>query len=1140
MIALILALFTAALGFAMYGYFQYQAKALEEEQKFEWLRHRELVVLTIQVPKNNDKSPLAAEQVFASLHGIFQKGALLQEELSFEIVAIPGAVRFYVVVPKQLRDFVEGQIYAQYPNIEVRQVDDYIGALDRSSLCVIGAELGLDKPDVYPIKQYQSFDVDPLAGITSVLANLKEQEQTWIQMIIRPEDEGWQQRGIDLVAAIKAGKPAKPNSPHPVIRLITFGFHFVGSLVRFLTGQATNAPAAADDKAAKELSSPVQEALQGVEEKITKLGYATKLRLTAIASSEEAARANLTATASAFKQFNTNNLNNLVLGPVKANDEEYFGYLWSRLFLDSGHVFNITELASLFHFPSISAETPNIVWAGAKKSEPPANLPLVNEYDPADITILGVTDFRQRIEKFGIKIKDRLRHMYVIGKSGTGKSTLLENMILDDIRENRGVIVVDPHGELIDHIIDEIPDHRMQDTILMDPADRNFPIGLNLLEAVDDDLKGIVASGFVGILEKIFGNSWGPRMEHILRNCVLALLDTPGQTMLGIPKILVEKKYRMEIIKNVKDPVVRDFWESEFEAWDPKFRTEAVAPIQNKVGQFLSTPTIRNIVGQAKSTINIREVMDEEKILLINLSKGKIGEDNSALLGAMIITKVQLAAMSRANLEAAERKNTFLYVDEFQNFATESFATILSEARKYALSLTMANQYIAQMEEVVREAVFGNVGSLVSFRVGAGDAPFLAKEMAPIFDEQDMVNLDIHHIYTKMSVDGKSAQAFSATTLPPIYNHTGHAAEIRRLTQTNYGVEREAVEAEIAKWNEDTRPKLVIHPGQERFLNQQNRPAGQGSAPQTGNVGSGHFAQQVTAAPAAQPAILTVKPMAANAISDAKMTVVTPMAAKPIEQLSPITPAQPMPVVSEPVAPVAEQLLPPPEAEIQPTLPAPVAALPVPELPSAGEAAELALPVPDQAVGEPHYSVESEQPAGRPWPKNVINGLHYREVAKRGGEKWYFGVPYYLPDGRQAGDFSVPDKASVQPPPPIAQHQPTGRTGESSRSDGRPAPARATAQTSLPARFAQPTARPSERPASPTGSRRSVTSAEKNDALRQAILKIRQQQAVQPAASDAPTVPTPVPYTPAPSPASSGIGHSTDFAAIPENQPIEL
>jgi hypothetical protein len=391
--------------------------------------------------------------------------------------------------------------------------------------------------------------------------------------------------------------------------------------------------------------------------------------------------------------------------------------------------------------------------------------------------------------------------MYLIGKTGTGKTTMLENMVLDDMKEGRGLAVVDPHGDFIDFVLDRVPSYRINDIVLFDPSDFEYPVGFNLLERVDPDARNIVASGLIGIFKKIWGDiSWGPRLEYILRNVILSLMAFPDSTMLGIMKILVDKKYRDKVLAKVEDPVLRDFWLTEYEKYDPKFRTEAIAPIQNKVGQFLSSTTIRNIVGQPHSSFDLKEIMDKKKILLVSLPIGKIGEDNSALLGAMMITKIQLTAMERANIPEEKRTDFYLYVDEFQNFATEAFATILSEARKYHLNIILANQYIAQMPEEVRDAVFGNIGTIISFRVGAQDAPFLAKEYAPIFEENDLVNLDKYNIYIKMSIDGVTCPAFSAITLPPNPGVTNNREKVIRLSRERYSRPRTFVETKIGEW----------------------------------------------------------------------------------------------------------------------------------------------------------------------------------------------------------------------------------------------------------------------------------------------------------------------------------------------------
>ena len=424
-----------------------------------------------------------------------------------------------------------------------------------------------------------------------------------------------------------------------------------------------------------------------------------------------------------------------------------------------------------------------------------------------DITYFGRTNFRNSNAIFGIKRKDRRQHMYILGKSGTGKSVLLSNLIVQNIENGEGVCVVDPHGETVEEILHLIPDHRVKDVIYFNPADVDFHIGFNVIQLDDPKYKHLVASGLMGIFTKIWANAWSSRMEYILNNAILALLDTPGTTLLGIPRLLVDKDYRQMIIGNLKDPVVKAFWIHEYEQWREQFRNEAIAPIQNKVGQFLSTSIIRNVVGQPKSTIDIFKIMNEGKIFLVNVSKGRIGEDNSALLGGMIITKIQLAAMERVRIPEEERKDFYLYVDEFQNFATESFANILSEARKYRLNLTVAHQYTAQLREgvstSVRDAVFGNVGTMIIFRVGGEDAEFLEKEFEPEFTAQDLVNLPNYNIYVKLMIDGVTSRPFSATTLPPIKIDLSKGVKDKIIESSRklYTRPRKEVEDEILKWS---------------------------------------------------------------------------------------------------------------------------------------------------------------------------------------------------------------------------------------------------------------------------------------------------------------------------------------------------
>jgi hypothetical protein len=433
-----------------------------------------------------------------------------------------------------------------------------------------------------------------------------------------------------------------------------------------------------------------------------------------------------------------------------------------------------------------------------------------SQIEKQDVVYFGRTNFRGANRLFGIKRADRRQHMYIIGKTGTGKSALLHNLIIQDIASGEGLCVVDPHGELVEGILEKIPEERIDDVIYFDPSDTEYPIGFNVLELPDPKYKHLVASGLMGIFTKIWANVWSARMEYILNNAILALLDTPNSTLMGINRILTDKDYRQKIVANIKDPVVRAFWVNEYEEWRDQFRNEAIAPIQNKVGQFLSTDIIRNVVCQTKSTINIFDIMNQGKILLINVSKGKIGEDNSALIGAMFITKIQMAAMERVRIPEDERLDFYLYVDEFQNFATESFAGILSEARKYRLNLILAHQYVGQLvtdvSTRVRDAIFGNVGTMIVFRIGAKDAEFLEKEFAPEFSPEDMVNLPNYHIYLKMIVDGVSYRPFSATTLPPFKTSSSALTKEKIIenSRKKYGRPRYLVEEEINQFTSGT------------------------------------------------------------------------------------------------------------------------------------------------------------------------------------------------------------------------------------------------------------------------------------------------------------------------------------------------
>ena len=428
----------------------------------------------------------------------------------------------------------------------------------------------------------------------------------------------------------------------------------------------------------------------------------------------------------------------------------------------------------------------------------------MDEHHLDEIESLGETTFREQRRAFGIKPKDRRNHVYIIGKTGTGKSTLIKNMVIQDLRLNHGVALIDPHGDLVEDILNYIPKTRTNEVVYFNPADSEHPVAINILEAKGDEEKQLVASSLISVFRHLWKEFWGPRLEHILYNCVLALMDTPGQTLLGVYRMLVDDKFRKLIVGNIRDPVVKMFWVEDYESYDLRFRKEIISPVQNKVGQLLTSPQMRNIVGQAKSSVDFGFVMDQKRILLANLSKGKVGEDKSNLLGSAIVTKMYLSALERQNLPEEVRKDFYLYIDEFQNFSTDIFPSILSEARKYRLNLNLAHQYLYQLPEGIKHAVFGNVGTVISFRVGSYDAKELAEEMKPVFTSEDLENLDNHHIALRLLIDGKMSHAFSAITFPPL-KPTGREAErdtVLRISRERYATPRDIVEEKLKNWFE--------------------------------------------------------------------------------------------------------------------------------------------------------------------------------------------------------------------------------------------------------------------------------------------------------------------------------------------------
>ena len=754
----------------------------------------ESVLLMIEIPKDNDKKELSAEQLFASLHGILRDANELkntggaQEHLSFEIASTGNQIRFFVWTPKILQSFVEGQIYSQYPSVQIYLMkEDYVDRHEKYPV-TYSSEIALTENEALPIKTFENFEVDPLAGITGTLAKLNPSggEELWIQILTRPIADDWHKKTDDWIKEVKAGKK---------------GFSLdLGWWVQLIAAlwRPPEVAGAKDDK--PELSDRDKTRISKAEEKATKLGYQVKIRLTYVGDSEINAKLNMQALVGTFKQFNSTNLNGFKMVNATFDRNALTAYR-KREFSDEGFVLNISEIASVFHLPHTNVETPNIVWASSKTAEPPAKLPMLTG-DPSideNISAFGLTDFRGIKHQFGMYRRDRSRHIYIIGQTGSGKSGLLTLFGLSDIYHNQGYCIIDPHGDLAIDNLNFIPESRIKDVIYFNPADTQYPMAFNPLEVSDPSRKPNISSEVIGVLKRMFGDSWGPRLEHILRFTLLALLDRPEATLLDISRMLTDKEFRKETLNYCQDVTVLEFWKKEFGGWSDKQVTESIAPVLNKVGAFTANPIIRNIIGQPKSAFNIRQIMDEGKILVVNLSKGLIGEDNASLLGSFLVTKVQLAAMSRSDIPNIEdRRPFYLYVDEFQNFATDSFAVILSEARKYALNLTVANQYTSQMTESVRDAVFGNVGTTISFRVSADDAPILAKQFEPIFEAQDLLNLNNRHFVTSMIINGEKCNAFSATTLCIPKPPQSHLDEIIDNSRRNFARPRAEVEAAIA------------------------------------------------------------------------------------------------------------------------------------------------------------------------------------------------------------------------------------------------------------------------------------------------------------------------------------------------------
>lgn len=727
---------------------------------------------------------------------------------SFEIVCHDGLIKFYVVSPGFLGKYIEQQIHAQFPSANVEEVEDY--NIFEPDSQVMGTYLKLTRNQVLPLRTYKKLDADPLESITNNLSKLDKDEGAAIQILIRQAAPKWREKGLGITKILHKGKTLeeslKKQGTFKNIFGYTIGLPF--KLIKLVYKEFTKKPeeAAKEAKEAEsEKSPPVrllkreEELMQSMEEMFSKPVFECNIRLVASAETKAKALNNLRYLIGTFGQFTSPQTDNKLDSTMVYLKSLFMKDFINRSFREGKKIILSTEeLASIYHFPLPFSETPNILWLTARHAPPPVEL-------PTEGVVLGKSVYRG-IERF-VKIKrdDRRRHVYVIGKSGVGKSVLLSNMAIQDIKNGEGVCVIDPHGDLVEDILGHIPRSRADDVVIFDPSDTERPMGLNMLEVKSEEEKDFAVQEMIAIFYKLFPPEMiGPMFEHNMRNVMLTLMEDqehPG-TIAEIPRMFTDTEFQNYKLKKVKDPVVRSFWEKEMAKTSDFHKSEMLGYLISKVGRFVENTMMRNIIGQEKSGFDFRDIMDNQKILLVNLAKGKTGEVNSNLLGLIIVSKLQMAAMARASLPREKRKDFYLYVDEFQNFITDSIATILSEARKYMLDLIIAHQYMGQLvgekgDTKIRDAVLGNAGTMVSFKIGVEDAEVMAKEFSPVFNEYDLINVEKYNAYVKLLIDNQASRPFNMQTIPPQKGNEKLAEKIRELSRLKYGRDRMLVEQEI-------------------------------------------------------------------------------------------------------------------------------------------------------------------------------------------------------------------------------------------------------------------------------------------------------------------------------------------------------
>lgn len=751
---------------------------------------------------------------YEAIHTIYSGYAVnfLTDEdfFSCEYVVLEGQMQFFVVMPSHLKSIFDKQITAFYSDVFVEQIEDY--SIFRQGYKVFGRCMRLSKPYMYPIRTYQFLGSDPFNNIANALSKIQLDEGAAIQIMLRPLGDGWQEKGRKEAQNLFTGKSTKKS----LIQKLNI-FSWIGTIIRLLAQGAENEKFTEnmDNQGTSRTTPLMDEQVKLMETKNVKVGFETVIRIVASAKSMMRADQIVNEICGAFAQYNAPNNNSFTKSRYFSRTGLLKGFIlrsikhdWiQRILRPRKMILCSEELASIFHFPNVKYNrAPVIKWQEFKIAPGPNNL-------PTEGLFLGNNIYRGDTRKVHIKLDDRRRHFYIIGKSGTGKSTLLKTTLKQDAQQGHGMCLIDPHGDLVEGILPHIPRSRADDVIIFDPGDMGRPMGLNILEAKTQDEKEFMSQEALSIFIKMFGEEiMGPRLQHYFRNGCLTLMDDDeeGAVLIDLPRLFTDDSWQKYKMNKVRNPIVKAFWEKEMASTGAREKQEMIPYFSAKFGPFVTNAQIRNIIGQTKSGFNFRQVMDEGKILLCNLSKGKLGDLNAQLLGMVMVSKLQMSAMSRVDTPEDERRDFYMYVDEFQNFVTESFASILSEARKYRLCLIIAHQYISQITKMsgggkgkqedttIRDAVFGNVGSMLTFKIGAQDAEYMAKEFAPVFSEQDLINIANYQAYIKLNIDNATSRAFSmATVYDPDKGDVEAAEAFRQLSRLKFAREKDFVEREI-------------------------------------------------------------------------------------------------------------------------------------------------------------------------------------------------------------------------------------------------------------------------------------------------------------------------------------------------------